>query len=131
MEQINMCFDNDPIIQEQWKKGHDAGLYWRNISCLQDGYVIYPPLTVFNWDINDEFGEPIIDISEEDREKIKNNIEEEIFIKTINTRNPHDDDLCNIAEIEEIFQKMIKELRKRQKRIKQLKNKNNKEEETV
>jgi hypothetical protein len=32
MEQINMCFDNDPIIQEQWKKGHDAGLYWRNIK---------------------------------------------------------------------------------------------------
>jgi hypothetical protein len=129
IEQINMYFDNDPIIQEQWKKGHDAGLYWRNISCLQDGYVIYPPLTVFNWDINDEFGEPIIDICEEDREKIKNNIEEEIFVNTINTRNPHDDDLCNIAEIEEIFQKMIKELRKRQKKNKTIKKKKNKDEE--
>jgi hypothetical protein len=128
MEQINMCFDNDPIIQEQWKKGHEAGLYWRNISCLQDGYVIYPPLTVFNWDINDEFGEPTIDISEEDREKIKNNIEEEILINNNYTKKTHDDDLCDIAEIEEIFQKMIKELRKRQKKKNK---KKNKDEETI
>jgi hypothetical protein len=119
MEQINMSFDNDPIIQEQWKKGHEAGLYWRNISCLQNGYVTYPPLTVFNWDINDEFGEPTIDILEEDREKIKNNIEEETRItNNSNTINPYDDNVCDMGEVEEIFQKSIRELQNRQKKNK-------------
>lgn len=116
IEQINMCFDNDLNIQEQWKKGHEAGLYWRNISFLQNGYAPHPTYTVFNWDINNEFKEPTIDISKEDREKIKKNIEEETRItNNSNTINPYDDTVCDMAEVEEIFQKSIRELQNRQK----------------
>jgi hypothetical protein len=87
VEQINMRFDNDPIIQENWRKGHEDGLYWRGMSNIinfssnslyQNESAPKSNYSITGWNIENSRANKNIDITEEDREKIKKNIRSEI-----------------------------------------------------